>query len=699
MRTVQRLLVTALFTTSLGVCAQDEGVAPAPFAPYLQRATAAGSWTTVVSGQLQQGSRTTAPFGGGSNTADAGSRFALGNTAAVYSGLLLAEMAAAGRLRLDDPISRYLPTGFRCADERVCAITLQQLAAQDSGLPPLPANLFPRHPRQPWREYGEAQLLEFLANYHLPQDIPPRESALGLVLLGWILANIENDTFENALRRRVTTPLGLTATGFGDEQLLPGHRDGVEILPAQATSLGAVLELRSSVEDQLKLLHAMLRPLDSPLRNSLLLSRQPRNQRSSFGLGWRISSASGDDGDWPVVWQAGSGEGYASFIGFRTDRQQAVALLADADTSLMPLGLSVLGAAAQPAAPPAVQAAPENLTEYSGLYEFSPGKALVVREASSGLTAQPGGRLAARLRPLGNDLFDMNGSAVQLSFQRDALGRIEGLHWAENGLIVPVKRLSARAPQLPRALVNVPADTVAAICGDYVVDTDVLARFHCAPQPMLQFSGSAARELVAYAPDRYASGDNEFELVVERDGGNAVSALRLVLLGSETRLVRTQWQALPADLLARLHQERAEAALRAETEARVRAETAARQAAAASTTATPDISAIPWLRELPPPLAAAALAAPSDSGEKAAPAPATDAALAPPAPRADDAAIATSGPAAKNESTPLDRIPAAPARVNPVKPASPARVETLPEREPRHRFVPERQEDKKNDGT
>lgn len=655
----------------------------------------------MVSGQVQQGSRRSATSGG-AGAGDANSRFALGNTAAVYSGLLLAEMAAAGRVRLDDPISRYLPADFRCADARVCAITLQQLAAQDSGLPPLPANLFPRHPRLPWREYGEAQLLQFLANYRLPEDIPPRESALGLVLLAWILGNVENDTFENALRRRVTTPLGLTATGFGDEMLLPGHRDGVEVMPAQASGLGAALELRSSVDDQLKLLQAMLRPLDSPLRHSLLLSRQPRNQRSSFGLGWRISTASGEDGEWPVVWQASSGEGYASFVGFRTDRQQAVALLADADTSLMPLGLSILGAAPKPALPPAPQPPPANLAEYAGLYEFSPGKALVVREGSSGLTAQPSGRLAARLKPLGNDLFDMSGSAVQLSFQRDALGRIEALRWAENGLIVPVKRLSARAPQLQRAAITVPAETLAAICGDYVVDTDVLARFHCAPRPALQFSGSALRELVAYADDRFVSSDNEFELIVERGGDNAVTALRLVLLGSETQLARTQWQALPEDLLPRLHRERAEAAALAEAEIQARAQAAARaaQAATEATPASPDSATMPWLRELLPPLAAAALAPAArpqaEPAAKAVPAPTAEAALAPAAPRPDDRP-ASAAPAAKPDATPPppDRTPAAAARVNPVKPAQPARVETLPEREPRHRFVPERQEDEK----
>lgn len=693
MRTVQRLLVTALLCVSFATCAQDEAVAEAPFAGYLQRAAAAGSWTTVISGQLQQGNRSAAVFGGGANGANASSRFALGNAAAVYSGLLLAEMAAAGRLRLDDPISRYLPAGFRCADERVCAITLQQLAAQDSGLPPLPANLFPRHPRQPWREYGEAQLLQFLANYRLPEEIPPRESALGLVLLSWILGNVENDTFENALRRRVIQPLGLAATGFGDERLLPGHRDGVEVLPAQASGLAAALELRSSAEDQLKLLQAMLRPADSPLRHSLLLSRQPRNQRSSFGLGWRISSASGEDGDWPVVWQASSGEGYAAFIGFRTDRQQAVALLADADTSLMPLGLSILGAAPQPALPPALQPAPADLAEYAGLYEFSPGKALVVRDSGGNLTAQPSGHLAARLRPLGNDLFDMTGSAVQLGFQRDALGRIEALRWAENGLIVPVKRLSARAPQLPRSATTQPAESLAAICGDYLVDTDVLARFHCTPRPALQFSGSAMRDLVAYAGDHFASSDSEFELVAERDGGGAVTALRLILLGSETRLARTQWQAVPADVLERLQHERAEAAARTEAELQARAQDAATpQAAPDSAPAAVDIAAIPWLRELPPPLAAAAVAPPA---AKAVPEAAAEAALAPPAAAVHAAATRAAEPAASADSTPPARPAAAPARVNPVKPAPPARVETLPEREPRHRFVPERQEDKK----
>ena len=668
MRIAKRLLTIALLGCSLGAAAQDGAELGAQFAAYLKRATDNGSWPVVVAGHVSQASSSTAVF---TAAADAGSdsRFALGNSASIYAGLLLADLASSGRLRLDDPISRYLPADFRCADARVCAITLQQLAAQDSGLPPLPANLFPRNPQQPWREFGEAELLDFLVNYRLPAEPPSRESALGLVLLGWILSNVESEDYTSVLSRRIATPLGLAATGNDNAGLLPGHRDGVELLPASAAGLGASLALRSNVGDQLKLLQAMLRPVDSPLRAALLLSRQPRNARSSFGLGWRINIAREENEEWPVVWQAASGNGYASFVGFRTDRQQAIVLLANADTSLMPLGLSILGATS-PQRPPQVEVALANPGEFAGLYEFSPGVQLLIRDNTGVLSAQPSGRLAARMKPLGDDLFELAGSTVQLSFQRDALGRIETLRWAENGIIVPVRRLSARAPQLARAAVDMPPQTLSAFCGDYVVDEDVLARFHCNPRPALQFSAGALRELNAYAADRFVSDDSEFEVIAERSSAGDIQALRLVMLGSETRLPRTQWRQAPADAQQWLQRQRAENAA-----ARVAAARQAEERKEIPATAAPvDPSDIPWLRELPAPVAAAAVV-PADV-ESASAKPASDRRTPPQEPL----------------STRRGELPA---KANPVKSATPAKVETLPEREPRHRFVPERSEDKK----
>ncbi|HVH34434.1 MAG TPA: serine hydrolase [Tahibacter sp.] len=589
MRIALRLLIAALLAPAAVAAAETDGTAamPTAVAGYLERATAQGSWPQVAAAYFAQSTGTTATYPAeAAELADR--RVPLGDAGAALTGLLLADMASNGRVRLDDPISRYLPAGFVCADARVCALTLQQLAAQDTSLPRLPANLFPADAADPWRDYGETDLLDFLANYHLPETSAARESPLGNVLLAWLLGRTHGAGYAAALAERVTAPLQLGASGVGRGD------DATTQTPLPVYQY-------SSARDLSRLLRAMLRPGDSPLRAALLLSRQPRDAQQRWGLGWRLRPATVDGQEWPLVWQSGGGNGQNVFFGFRTDQQQALALVGTAEISLQPLGLAALDDAALPPLPAATPTtAPTFIADdYTGLYEFSRGNSLLIRGSERGLVAQTSGRLGMKLVPLSPDLFAVEHSAIRLSFQRDARGQVETLRWSENGVIVPVPRLSRRAPTIARGEVALAPAKLADYCGDYAVDGDVLARLSCGSGLALQFSGSTRRELFAYAEDRFASRDGDLELVARRDAEGRVRALSLILLGSETELLRVRWTPLPAAIAGTLQRDR-------ELQAQERAAAAARNAAAAQTQSAAAAATVPVAAAAQTPNAAAA---------------------------------------------------------------------------------------------
>lgn len=669
MRTVLRLLTAALLSGSPVAGAQDGATLPAPVATYLERGAAQGSWPRVVSAYVLQSTTSLATYPAASADDAAGdTRFLLGDAIAAATGLLLAELASSSRVRLDDPISRYLPSDFSCADPRVCALTLQQLAAHSSGLPPVPANLFAADADNLWGDYQETDLLEFLANYRLPDEPGARQSALGQILLAWVLGRAHGGGYAAALSERVSEPLGLRATGVDTANVATGHRNGRPAPPARETPLP--VHLYSSVNDQVRLLRAMLRPGDSPLRAALMVSRQPRDTSANWGLGWRINTVSRDEQSWPLVWQAGSAGGQSVFLGFRTDRQEAVALFGTGEASLAPLGLALLDGSNRPPPPAQATALSGDPADYAGLYEFAPGTQLLIRATPEGLTAQTSGRLALPLTPLGPDLFGAAGAPVQLRFQRDATGQIETLRWSESGFIVPVQRLSRRAPALPRTEQALSVDKLRDYCGDYAVDTDVLARFQCDERPALQFSGAQRRELFAYADDRFASRDGEFELIARRDADGQVQALTLVLLGDETELERVRWRSLPKEVTASLRHGQM---VREESASAAIAEHAA--AARASEVPIP-VTRIPWVQQLP--VLAPDPVAPyrSPGGVNA-------------RPNAASAAAAN----ARQSSSPLPvSVPSSrvgpPANVRPAPAAAPAQIEPLPERFERPRFAP-----------
>lgn len=645
MRIAILLFAAAALAAGTAASAQDGAALSTRAADYLSRAAAQGTWPRLSAAYLSQASQSTADFPASDSTG-ANTPLVLGDAAAALTGLLLADLASSGRVRLDDPVSRFLPEGLECADPRVCALTLQQLATQTSGLPPLPTNLFPSGGANVWAGYRESDLMEFLANYHLPTDTQPRDSALGNVLLGWLLGRAHGGGYAAALAECITRPLGL-----------------VDTRPEDVAASALPTRIRSSIADLSQLLRAMLRPGESPLRAALMLSRQPRDPRASWGLGWRITTVREDEQEWPLVWQSAQTEGTAVFVGFRTDRQQAVAFGGTGDISLAPLGLALLKDVGLPPLPTVSVRLERDPAEYAGLYESVPGEQLLVRATSAGLSVQWNGRLALKLTPVGADLFAVDGAAVRLSFQRDARGMIDSLRWSENGVIVPVRRLSARAPTLARTEFSTSAEKKREYCGDYSVDNDVIARLHCNERMSLQFSGAQARELFVYADDRLSSRDGELELVVRRDTEGRVNAVTLIVLGNETTLPRTQWQQ-PAAALTALADERRE---------RDRAAAAARDAAAAALSSPS--KAVPWVDALPvlPPVPVLPYRAPGIGS------------AVPRAKVATEAAQATNlTPApARNAHSPSVRAAPTPA---------PARVEVLPERFERPRFAPRAEE-------
>lgn len=512
-----------------------------------ERGIDARVWQSVIAASVVGSDVVIARFGhlqnAGDPAPDEATRFQLGGVTAAYTGILLADLAASGKVRLADPIAAFLPPGAHCADARVCAITLAELASGRSGLPALPANLFPRDPRDALRDYGEAELLAFLAAYH-PAQWPAGsgDSLLADGLLGWALGRAHGGGYAAALRERVLVPLGLVSTDIDDTPLAPGYAGGVAVGPLHYGALAGAGGLRSSARDQIALLKAMLRPDTTPLRNALLLARQPRDDDTTRGLGWRLSFVDAGGQSWPIVWQRGESGGHASFVGFRADRQQGLVLLAGSAADVSRFGLAMLAGQGIPAAPFAgPAAAATTIADYTGLYAFEPGREVVIRARDGALSAQIAGQLAVRLIAGSEDDFATADAAIQVRFERGEGRRVEALRWTERGINVPAQRLSERAPHVERTAHPVDAAQLAAQCGDYAADAGLVARLSCTNGNVyFQLTGSAARAMIAYAPDRFATADGEIELRVARDANGRPNALVLNLLGRELELPRVE---------------------------------------------------------------------------------------------------------------------------------------------------------------
>jgi CubicO group peptidase (beta-lactamase class C family) len=140
-------------------------------------------------------------------------------------------LVQAGRLRLEDPVTRHVPAfGAGLDAERRGAVTVAHLLAHASGLPA-------------WRPYFEAARAREAAEPGFiggpaarrwgveavcaePLERPPGTEAvysdLGFILLGAVLERVAEAPLEALFEARVAGPLGLKRTGFNPGNTSPG---------------------------------------------------------------------------------------------------------------------------------------------------------------------------------------------------------------------------------------------------------------------------------------------------------------------------------------------------------------------------------------------------------------------------------------------------------------------------------------------
>ncbi len=254
---------------------------------------APGTGAGLSIGVWKRGERRVFAYG----TAKPDSLFEIGSISKTFTGLMLARMALAGKVRLDEPVRELLPAGtVKKPSGR--EITLLDLATHHSGLPRMPDNFQPADPSNPYADYGREQLYAYIKSHGVakPEETSFLYSNLGAGLLGQALAERAGKSYPDLLREEITGPLGLadTVVALSDDQqrrFMQGH-DGKHH-PVHAWDLDALAgagAIRSTAGDLLTYLEANLHPEKYPvLAGAFAFSHQLRESASNGGqiaLAW-----------------------------------------------------------------------------------------------------------------------------------------------------------------------------------------------------------------------------------------------------------------------------------------------------------------------------------------------------------------------------------------------------------------------------
>src|SRR5580700_2239421 len=192
---------------------------------------AAGTYQTLVFGVVDGDKSEVAAFGKLDNgkAPDGDTVYEIGSVTKTFTATLLAQVVLSGRVTLDTTVAQLLPD-FKIPSRGGKEITLGELGTQHSGLPPMPTNVMPSDPANPYADYDAEKLKAFLAGYELPRDPGAfyEYSNLGLGLLGYALAQLDHTTYRAVVSQAIIAPLGMTMSGQGftadmRAHLAPGH--------------------------------------------------------------------------------------------------------------------------------------------------------------------------------------------------------------------------------------------------------------------------------------------------------------------------------------------------------------------------------------------------------------------------------------------------------------------------------------------
>ncbi|MCU1233501.1 MAG: beta-lactamase [Candidatus Solibacter sp.] len=363
--------------------------------------------------------------------------FEIGSTTKVFTSTILADMVRKGEVALDDPVAKYLPKEAKIPERGGKQITLLDLATHSSGLPSLPSNLKPKDANNPYADYTDAQLWEFLSGYQLTRDVGTKfqYSNLGVGLLGQALARRAGMDYEALVRARVTGPLKMENTRIAltpamKAHLAAGHTATRE--PAENWDLPVFAgagALRSDVRDMLTFVGAPLGYVQSPLAEamaSMTKVRRPAMGDMEIGLAWIVPKATEAH---EIYWHNGGTGGYRTFMGYDAKTRVGVVVLSNMSTNVGvdDIGMHLLNPAAPLAKLPVLSAhkeiklAPEALEKYVGVYEFAPNVTLTVTREGGQLYAMLTGQPRFEVYPETERDFFLKVVDAQLTFDGDAV--------------------------------------------------------------------------------------------------------------------------------------------------------------------------------------------------------------------------------------------------------------------------------------
>jgi CubicO group peptidase (beta-lactamase class C family) len=316
---------------------------------YIQKPNTAG----LAIGTIIDGKSATYYYGetelGNGKLPGANTVFEIASISKTFTAAILAWYVNEGKLKLNDPIIKYLPDTV-AANPALQNITLVNLINHTSGLPSLPLNFSKQKgytDANPYKSYNRQMLFAYLKNCTLRSE-PGKDYAysnLGVGLLGVILERVSKKPYQQLVVEIISKPLAMKnttqrlSTQAAANLATLYDEEARKTVPWDFDALAACGSLKSTVTDLLLYAKANMIKADNKLSQAFELTHQVTFAADTpVGLGWHIIKVEGIS----YVYHNGQTSGSSSFLAYNREKNIALVILSNATASLDATGVGIL---------------------------------------------------------------------------------------------------------------------------------------------------------------------------------------------------------------------------------------------------------------------------------------------------------------------------------------------------------------------
>ncbi len=358
--------------------------------------------------------------------------FEIGSITKQFTAAAILLLQERGKLRVEDPITRYLPDYPTHGQ----TITIENLLTHTSGIPSytgLP-EWYP-HIRE---DMKPADLVALFKNK--PLEFTPGEQwsydNSGFFLLGMIIEKASGETYEQFIEEEIFRKLGMTHSRYGHpEEIVPlrasgyskddqGFRNTAFISMTQPYAAGGLMSTVDDLAIWARALQSERLLKKASLDRMLTAYHLKSGVSTQYGYGIGVLDFRGTR----VLGHGGDINGYTANVTWAPEERLFVAILSNNDASDPRPDDLALRIVAQAIGKPVeeqktLKLDARTLEEYTGVYRFDPQVTRAILREGTKLYAQRNGR-RQEISAVAPDEFVYPDGTTTLHFRRDAQGKV-----------------------------------------------------------------------------------------------------------------------------------------------------------------------------------------------------------------------------------------------------------------------------------